>query len=114
MALTYKWKLTSLKKTSNDSVNDAIVGTQWQLTGTDEDGFSGIFSGATPFDINTVDPNDFTPYEELTEAKVLKWIKAVVNGDETYKNHIDEQIQKQIDAAKYPVEQVESFPWTKK
>lgn len=111
MALTYTWKLKSLKKTDADGLSGVIVGTQWELTGTDEDGFSGTFHGATPFKLNEVDPENFTPYEQLTQAQVLSWIEGVVVG--SYKEHVDGQIQKQIDVQKNPVVEVNdgTFPW---
>lgn len=111
MALTYTWKLKSLKKTSTADFADIIVGTQWELTGTDEDGDAGVFHGATPFKAEDVDGDGFVTYEELTEAAVLGWIEAVVVG--TYKDHIDEQIMKQIREKKNPIVEVSdgSFPW---
>lgn len=111
MALTYTWKLKSLKKTNVDGLLGVIVGTQWELTGTDEDGFSGTFYGATPFKLDEVDPQNFTPYENLTQAQVLNWIENVVVG--SYKEHIDSQIQKQIDNKKSMTVEVNdgTFPW---
>lgn len=115
MALTYTWKIKSLKKQDDPSadLNDIIVQTYWECTGTDTDGNSGTFHGATPFEPDQVDPNNFTTYENLTEAQVLSWIQAVVNGNPGYKAHIDEQIQKQIDAVVRPTTEVNSdaLPW---
>lgn len=111
MSLTYTWKLKSLKKTSAGDYQDLIVGTQWECTGTDADGNSGTFHGATPFSAANVDPGSFVSYDSLTEEIVLGWIKAVVVGG--YKVHVDEQIQKQIDGKKSPVVEVDSnsLPW---
>jgi hypothetical protein len=111
MALTYTWKLKALKKADTPEVQGIIIGTQWTLTGTDEDGYSGDFQGATPFNLTEVDPDSFTPYSELTEAQVLGWIQAVVVG--SYKEHIDQQIMKQILAKRSPVVEVSEneLPW---
>jgi hypothetical protein len=115
MALTYTWKINSLKKQDNPSaeLNDIIVQTYWECTGTNEDNNSGTFTGATPFDPDRVDPENFTSYEDLTEAQVLGWIQAEVNGNPNYKAHIDEQIQKQIDAIVRPIVEVKdnALPW---
>jgi hypothetical protein len=115
MALTYTWKITSLKKQDDPSteLHDIIVQTYWQCIGTDEDDNSGTFSGATPFEPDQIDPDNFTTYEDLTEAQVIGWIQDVVNGNPTYKAHIDEQIQKQIDAIVRPMVEVQSnaLPW---
>ena len=113
--MIYTWKIKSLKKQDDPSteLNDIIVQTYWECTGTDEDGHSGTFNGATPFQPDQIDPNNFTAYENLTEAQVLGWIQDVVNGNPGYKTHIDEQIQKQIDEVVKPKVEVtgEGLPW---
>jgi hypothetical protein len=112
MALTYVWALKSLKKSDVDNLTGVIVQTTWTCTGTDEDGFDGVFNGATPFDPAQVDPNNYTEYEDLTEAQILGWIEGVVVG--SYKEHVDAQIMKQINAKKVPVVEVDEgqFPWS--
>jgi hypothetical protein len=116
MALTYEWKIKSLKKKDDPSIqlDDIIVQTYWECTGSDEDGNSGTFHGATPFDPDQIDPENFTAYEDLTEVQVLGWIQDVVNNNIGYKNHIDEQIQKQIDAIVNPMVEVsgDNLPWS--
>lgn len=111
MSLTYTWKLVELKKTDTANLSNVVIGTRWEYTGTDEDGNTGTFSGATPFSLSSVDPNNFVTWESLTEATVLGWIQAVVVDG--YKNHVEEQIFKQINAKKNPVTDVSgnSFPW---
>lgn len=115
MALTYTWKIKSLKKQNDPSaeLNDIIVQTYWECTGTDVDGNSGTFSGATLFEPDQVDPENFTTYENLTEAQVLGWIQDVVTNNPSYKDHIDSQIQKQIDAIVRPMVEVnaDAMPW---
>jgi hypothetical protein len=111
MALTYTWAVTSLKKTTDGSVDNFVVQSTWTCTGTDEDGDSGTFNGATPFPLDSLDPATFIPYEDLTEADVIGWIQAVVVG--SYKEHVDAQINKQIALIKDPVVDVPEgdFPW---
>jgi hypothetical protein len=115
MALTYTWKINGLKKQDNPSLelNDIIIQTYWECTGTDEDGNSGTFNGATPFDPDQVDADNFTTYENLTENQVLGWVQNVVDSNSVYKAHIDEQIQKQINATINSVVSVapEALPW---
>ena len=90
MSMTYTWEVTGLKNESNGTVRQ----TYWKKTGTDADGNSGSFAGATPFE---GDPSDdgYIAFASLTEADVLGWIQAVVVGD--YEEHVNSQIQKQID-----------------
>lgn len=115
MSLTYTWKIKSLKKQDDPSaeLDDIIVQTYWECTGTDSANNSGTFNGATPFEPDQVDADNFTAYESLTESQVLGWIQSVVNGNAAYKAHIDEQIQKQIDAIVRPTTEVQSdaLPW---
>lgn len=111
MALTYTWALKSLKKADVDNLTGVIIQTQWTCTGTDEDGNEGVFSGATPFNPAEIDPDNYTAYEDLTEAQVMGWIEGVVVS--SYKDHVDGQIMKQIEAKKAHIEEVSDgkFPW---
>ena len=115
MELTYTWKIKGLKKQDDPSIelNDIIVQTYWECTGTDANGNSGTFHGATPFDLDQVDPQNFTTYENLTEDQVISWIQNVINNNPGYKQHIYDQIQKQIDIVVHPVTDIGSndLPW---
>jgi len=91
MSMTYTWEVTGLKNTSDGT----IVQTYWKKTGTDTDGNSGSFAGATPFDNGDPSDPDYIAFADLTEADVLGWIQAVVVDD--YEDHVNAQIQKQID-----------------
>src|SRR6056300_229666 len=88
--MQYTWEVTGLKTTTDGGV----VQTYWKKIGTDENGNTGTFSGATPFDVDPTDPN-YIPFDNLTEADVLGWIQAVVVDG--YEEHVNGQIQKQID-----------------
>lgn len=112
MALTYTWALKSLKKADVDNLSGVIIQTHWDCTGTDEDGVSGTFNGATPFDPAQIDPENFTAYENLTEEQVLDWVKGVVV--DSYKTHVDERIMHQIAEKKLAAQDVSEgqFPWS--
>ena len=116
MGLTYDWKLIGLKKQNSDIVNDAIVGTNWKITATDEDGNVGTFTGATPFKISEINTGSFTEYSQLTEEQVLGWIKNHVSGSGTtnYMEHINGQIAKEIQSAKWTKVEVaaDDLPWS--
>lgn len=113
--MEYTWELTGMKLQSDGEVQNAVVQTYWKCNGHTADlpDFVGTFNGATPFSLADIDPNNFTPYEDLTEAQVLGWIEAVVNADPSYKAHIDEQIEKDIKSQIAPETDVEEggFPW---
>ena len=116
MGYTFDWKLTALRKQQSVNIDDAVVGTQWKLTATDEDGFSGEFTGATPFDLKAINTGSFVPYSELTETMVLGWVKNLVSGSSAYNYmpHIMQQIQKEIDKKKWSRLDVNEndLPWS--
>ena len=116
MALTYEWKLTGLKKQDTADLSDLVVGTRWELKGTNEDDVFGTFSGATPLDLPDADEENYVAYADLTETQVLGWIKSIVSGSgsSNYMEHINEQIQKEIDEKVHTQLEVNSndLPWS--
>ena len=117
MGYTYEWKLIGLKKQNSANINDAVVGTNWKLTATDEDGNVGTFTGATPFSINTINTASFTTYNDLTETQVIGWIKNHVSGSNTTTNywaHISGVIEQEINSKKWVKVEVSEIdlPWS--
>lgn len=103
MSLTLSYSVTSLKV--KDEVNsegvtltNAVCQTYWKVVGTDANGATGEFSGATPFSAASVNLDSFVDFADLQEADVISWIQAVVDGDPAYKAHIVGRLQAQIDA----------------
>lgn len=114
MALEYTWKITSLKKATNSSITNAIVRVEWDYKGTDEDGDFGVFHGVTDFDVNGIDMETFLPFENLTEEIVLGWVKNVVDGLYGFYEHMNGEINKQINDKKLTFDYVNdsNFPWS--
>lgn len=117
MALTYEWKITQIKKTTNNSVDNAIIGTRWEVKGIDAFSNEGIFNGATPFTLDQINPDNFIPYNELTEAVVLNWIKEYVSGSNkatNYWEHISGKINDQLEEKTSVINNVEvaNLPWS--
>lgn len=106
MAITYTWEVTSLKTKTEGSNADAVVQTYWKKIGTDENGNTGTFVGATPF--SSANTENFVAFADLTEEVVLGWIQAEVTGG--YEEHVNEQIQKQIDETANPIVEPK-MPW---
>ena len=117
MGYTYEWSVTGIKKVNSENIDEAVIGTRWKVICTDEDGNTGEFVGATPFDLHSIDTGSFTPYENLTETQVLGWIKSVVSGSNratNYWDHIQGQMNKQIERSKLSFTEVSdvSLPWS--
>jgi len=115
MSLTYRWAVKSLQvkneiSQTGVSHDKAVVQTYWHCVGVNENGTEGMFQGATPFTSVDVPEGEFTPFENLTEAQVLKWIQDHVTAMPAYQEHIDEQILKQIEGIENVVADV-SLPW---
>ena len=110
MALTYTWKIEKLTKTTQDAVEDVIIHVRWVLTGTDENGLQGSFSGATPLKFDS-SAEGFVPYTNLTKEDVVSWLEGIVVG--SYWDHVTEQIQKQINKQTAVEEEVDeaNLPW---
>jgi hypothetical protein len=94
MAISYSWEVTGLKKCNYNNLSGVVYQTYWKKVGIDENGYTGEFKGATPFDPSKVDSNNYVQFEDLTEQIVLNWIKAVVVDG--YETHVNLQIEKQI------------------
>ena len=108
MAITYTWEITNLRKAPQlDGMNDVLVHVRWKKIGTDENGTTGEFQGATP--LSAPEAEGFTAYENLTKEQVLGWVQAVVVGQ--YEQHVNEQIQKQIIKKNDPWADVGTAPW---
>lgn len=112
MSVTYTWKLTSLKVKTASNVENVVVQTYWKKVGTLDANteIQGSFSGATPF--TNFDPENYTPFDQLTESQVLGWVQGQVIG--SYEEHVDEVIQKQIDDQLTPESEItaNTFPWS--
>lgn len=110
MEINYTWKLLSLKKVNTSNLNDVIIQTVWEKIGINEDGVTGTFLGSTEFDLDSVDPNNFISYENLTEENVLGWVHSIVI--EGYEKYVNKVILDQILEKTSAIVQVDSgFPW---
>lgn len=107
MAITYTWAVTGMKVTKAGVLQNYVVQTYWTKTGTDENGNTGTFNGATPFEPDPTQ-SGFVPYDQLTQEIVLSWIQPVVTG--SYEEHVNAAIAKQIADKIDPVVE-EPLPW---
>ena len=110
---TWAWEVTSLKR--KDQVNSegatltgAVTQTFWKVTGTDSEGNTGEFSGATPFTAENVPAGSFVAFDDLTEETVLGWIQNIVNNDQGYADHIAERVKYDIEK---DLEEDAAMPW---
>ena len=107
MAITYTWAITGMKVTTVGDRTNYVVQTYWKKTGTDENGNTGEFSGATPLTPNPAQV-DFVEHNDLTQEIVLSWIQPVVTG--SYEEHVNGMIAEQIAAKANPITEA-TLPW---
>lgn len=108
MAITYSWKVNSLKVQNTSNANNYVVQTYWTKTGTDENGNQGKFNGATPFSSSNFNANTYIDFQHLQEEDVISWIQNVVVDH--YEQHVNDKIQKEIDLIVDPIRE-EPNPW---
>lgn len=111
MNITYNWKITGLKKQNYENFNDVVVKLYWTKTGTNENGVSGSFRSSTNFDLDTINPAAFIPYENLTNEKALEWVQTLIYGQS--EDYINREIFNNIIAQLYPSVDVKEnqLPW---
>ena len=111
MAITYEWKLTSIKTKDVEDKTNVVFQTYWTLTGTDEEGNIGTFSGVTPLDLNSLKEGTFVAFEDLTEEMIIEWIKSKIK--DSYEDHVLTVIQRSINNSKEKAISTTEFPWVK-
>ena len=110
MAITYTWELDRLSKKNHGDLSGVVIETGWRCIGTNEDGITGVFWSTTAFDPASVDPDNFTEYDNLTKEQVLGWIQDIVSADSNFESHMHERIQDSINEKIDPVEVV-NYPF---
>ena len=93
------WKIVSLERKTADGF---VTTAHWTCSDVDGE-FSGSVYGSIGFEGELV-----TPYEDLTEATVIGWVKAAM-GEETVAAH-EAAVAAQIAQAKEPAVAV-GTPW---
>ena len=95
---TFNWSLPTLERQTADGF---VFTAHWRCDASDGD-FSASSYGTAGF---SQDPENFTPYEDLTEEQVLGWVWESVDKDAT-----EAALQANIDAQKNPVTAA-GVPW---
>lgn len=108
--MTVTWNIVQLDRHPHqDGLDDVVFTAHWRAEDSEEVGeetYSGSSYGTVSF--AAPDPDNFTPYADITEEMAIGWTQDAL-GDEEVAN-IEAGIAKQIEDAKNPP--VESgTPW---
>lgn len=107
MANTYAWIISSLECIpEHEGKTDVVSVIHWRRTARNNNQASEIY-GAQNIAFNADD--SFTPYKNLTETQVIKWLESAL-GSETCAAQIV-ALDKQIDTQTTPIVTTPELPW---
>lgn len=112
MAVTNTWGIVQMDAYPEHEGQPNVVFTvHWNLTGTEtisNTTYNGYVYGSVGVALNEGD--DFTPYDELTEAQVIGWVKDALGADQvaSYEANVAQQIANLVN----PPVVTPQLPWT--
>lgn len=90
MANTYTWKINAVDcYTSKDGLENVAYNVHWTFIATDGE------HTASSIGVNSIgspNPDNFTPFDQLTEEQVVSWITASMDVEQMQAN-LDKQIE---------------------
>ncbi len=99
------WSISSLDRTLPDGM---VFTAHWRVSDT-QDGFSASTYGTISFPAKDPKDPDFIPYDQLTEAQVIQWVKDEMGANQV--SAYEAAVQGQIDAQKNPTS-ASGVPWS--
>lgn len=112
MAITYKWSVNQVEcYPTHEGQTNVVTKITWALRGVDENGVGSSRGGISSVTYEAGAP--FTPFNELTEAKVLEWVKPMVSAEQEaeMKAGIVGDINWQIEQANANSPTTPALPW---
>lgn len=87
---TYKFRINAVDAhVSQDGLENVVYNVHWSYIGEDENGNVATQIGVQH--VPYVDPENFKPFEELTQADVIAWIEPQLAVEEFQRN-LDQQL----------------------
>jgi hypothetical protein len=98
------WKIAQLER---DAATGLVLTAHWTLTAVDGDYTANCYGSLT---LPAKDPQDesFVPFENLTEAQVVEWVKEVMGSEQVAS--YEGALLANIELQKNP-QQVSGVPW---
>jgi hypothetical protein len=106
----YTWTITNLYTQTIDGKEDYVVTAIYDVVGVDGNYTASMTSNTAQF--STEDVTEFTPYEDLTEAIVINWVKeslgenGIISIEACIQGQIDSQINPPVSPENTPL------PWS--
>lgn len=103
-AIAFAWGIASLEASPiEDGFSNVVKTIHWTLTATEGDYTASSYGSVAA---GSVDPEDFTPYAELTQAQVAGWLESLLDGEQ-----LRASLAEQIAAQKNPPITTPPLPW---
>jgi hypothetical protein len=80
--LNYTWRLSSLKALTklNDDIISPITSVYWRLQVTEDEKFAEV-TGVQEFDIQTINKENFTEFNDLTKDDIIDWVQQELGAE---------------------------------
>lgn len=108
---TITWKIDALDcKPQEGELADVAIIAHWRCNGSqtvDGSTYSGSVYGSAA--LGQPDPNAFTPYDQLTEAQVVAWVKEQLGQNKV--DATEANVEVQVAAAISPPVITPPLPW---
>lgn len=98
------WTISQLDRSLPDGV---VLTAHWRVSATDGDA-SGSVYGTISFPAKNPSDPDFIPYDSLTEAQVVQWVKDEMGAEQVAAH--EASVASQIEAQKNPTTAA-GVPW---
>lgn len=114
----FTWKILNMEAImSYNDLTDVVRTVFWQLEGHDDDNKYGRHWGIQQLHIDDIDSSSYTPYNSLTEAQVITWVKAALNeenktgdGNPDYTTQLENEVQAEMNTEVIGSRRT-GFPW---
>ena len=100
MTITKTWEVNTLQRELADGYVNKVI---YRVNGTD-----GTYSTRATGEVDLEKPDTLIPYKDLTESKVLEWVKAKLGTDEVAA--IEKALEDEIALINTPVTET-GKPW---
>jgi hypothetical protein len=100
-----QWIINSLSVLQSPEP-DTVVMSNFTISDT-QDGLTGSVTYSVK--LLPADPNNFIPYDQVTQAEAIQWTQAALGVDRV--TAMEAEVQAQIDAQKIPTPQPAPLPW---
>jgi hypothetical protein len=90
MANTYQFRINAVDAhVSQDGLENVIYNVHWSYIGEDQNGNVATQIGVQH--VPNVDPENFTAFDQLTQADIISWIEPMLNIEE-FQSNLDAQL----------------------